>query len=104
MITALAGHASKDAAHGVLLTGRPAVAVVLANRSASLRAVTARDATALAAAAADAVANLLVIDPSTFPAGAVERLCADFQRAPSATLPAELAGAPPGCGCTGHAH
>lgn len=104
VITALAGHASKDAARGVLLTGRPTVAVILANRSASLRAVTARDATSLAAAATDAAANLLVVDPATLPAAVLERLCSDFHRSPSPSVPAELAAAPPGCGCKSHAH
>jgi len=104
VIAALAGHASKDAARGVLLTGRPAVAVVLANRSASLRAVTARDAAALAAAAVDAAANLIVIDPAHFSGGSVDRACVDFHRAASGPLPAELAAAPTGCGCKTHSH
>jgi hypothetical protein len=104
VIAALAGHASKDAARGVLLTGRPAVAVVLANRSASLRAVTARDAATLVAAAADTAANLLIVDPAQFTGGSLERLCADFHRAASGPLPAELAAAPAGCGCKSHPH
>ena len=104
VIAAFAGHASRDAARGVLLTGRPAVAVILANRSASLRAVTARDAATLIAAAADTAANLLVVDPSQFTGGSLERLCADFHRAASGPLPAELAAAPAGCGCKSHSH
>jgi hypothetical protein len=104
VVAALAGHASRDAARGILLTGKPAVAVVLANRIASLRAVTARDAAALAAAAADTAANLLVVDPATFPAGGLERLCGDFHRGPAAAIPPELAAAAPGCGCTTHPH
>jgi hypothetical protein len=99
VVAAIAAHASKDAARGVLLTGRPAVAVVLANRSASLRAVTARDAASLAAAAADTAANLLVVDPGQFTGGSLERICADFHRTASGPLPAELAATPPGCGC-----
>jgi hypothetical protein len=75
------------------------VAVVLANRSASLRAVTARDAASLAAAAADTAANLLVVDPGQFTSGSLERICADFHRTASGPLPAELAATPPGCGC-----
>jgi len=100
VVAALASHASKDAARGVLLTGRPAVALVLANRSASLRAVSARDAAGLAAAAADAAANLLVIDPATFAGGSLERVCAEFHASPSPAVPAELSHAPAGCGCT----
>lgn len=104
VIKALAGHASRDGARGILLTGTPAVAVVLANRSASLRAVTGRDAAAVAAAAADAAANLLVVDPGTFVGSSLERFCAEFHRTPAATIPPELAAAPPGCGCTTHPH
>lgn len=104
LIAAFAGHASRDAARGVLLTGRPAVAVILANRSASLRAVTARDAATLVVAAADTAANLLVVDPSQFTGGSLERLCAEFHRAASGPLPAELAAAPAGCGCKSHSH
>lgn len=104
VITALAGHASRDAARGILLTGRPAVAAVLANRSASLRAVTGRDAASLAAAAADAAANLLIVDPAGWPGGGLERLCSDFHRASMTVIPAELQAAPPGCGCKTHSH
>jgi hypothetical protein len=98
VITALAAHASRDGARGILLTGRPAVALVLANRSASLRAVSARDAAGLAAAAADAAANLLVVDPASF-GGSLERVCAEFHVAAATTVPAELSHAPAGCGC-----
>lgn len=104
VVAAFASHASRDAARGVLLTGTPAVAVVLANRSASLRAVTARDAATLVAAAADTAANLLIVDPAAFAGGTLERLCADFHRAPHGAVPAELAAAPPGCGCKTHTH
>ncbi len=104
VIAALAGHASKDGAVGVLLTGRPAVAVILATRSSSLRAVTARDAAGLAAAAGETAANQLVVDPAAFPAAALERICADLHRTPAASLPEELAAAPAGCGCKGHTH
>ena len=103
-VASLATQASKDAARGVLLTGTPAVAVVLANRSASLRAVTGRDAAALAAAATETAANLLVVDPAQFTGGSLERICADFHRAASGPPPAELAAAPPGCGCKSHSH
>jgi hypothetical protein len=98
VVAALATHASKDGARGVLLTGRPAVALILANRSASLRAVFARDAAGLVAAAADASANLVVVDPAAF-AGGLERVCAEFHAAAPAPLPAELSHAPAGCGC-----
>jgi hypothetical protein len=104
VVAAIAAHASKDAARGVLLTSRPAVAVVLANRSASLRAVSARDAASLAAAAAETAANLLIVDPGQFSGGSLERLCVDFHRAASGPLPDELAAAISGCGCNTHTH
>ena len=101
VITAIATHASRDAARGILITSRPAVAAILANRSASLRAVTGRDAASLSAAATDCQANLLVVDPTAF-TGSLERLCTDFANRPAAPLPSELATAPSGCGCKTH--
>jgi len=101
LVTAVATHASRDAARGILLTSRPAVATILANRSASLRAVTGRDAASLSAAASDCQANLLVVDPKTF-TGNLERLCTDFATRPAAPLPSELASASSGCGCKSH--
>lgn len=104
VVAALAVHASKDGARGVLLTARPAVALILANRSASLRAVTAWNAAGLAAATASAAANLLVVDPASFPAPALERLVADFHRTPSSSPPVELTVSPAGCGCKSQTH
>jgi hypothetical protein len=101
VITAIATHASRDAARGILLTSRPAVAAILANRSTSLRGVTGRDAASLLAAATESQANLLIVDPTTF-TGGLERLCADFAIRPAAPLPSELASAPTGCGCKSH--
>jgi hypothetical protein len=103
VITTLATHASRDAARGILLTSRPSVATILANRSASLRAVTGRDATQLVAVAADCQANLLIVDPAAF-AGGLERLCADFATRPAGPLPSELTSTPAGCGCKTHSH
>ncbi len=102
VIAALAVHASRDGARGVLLTGKPATAAVLANRSASLRAVTARDPGTLAAAASEAAANLLIVDPSTFPAALLLRVATDFATRPAPEIPAALAVRPAGCGCKGH--
>ena len=102
VVATLALHASRDAARGVLLCGRPAVAVVLANRSASLRAVTGRDPVSLAAAAAECQANLLVVDPASFPPAALPRLAADLAARPAGEIPAPLAAKPAGCGCQGH--
>ena len=102
LVTALALHASRDGARGILLTGKPAVACVLANRSASLRAVTARDPAALAAAAAECAANLLVVDPASFPAAALSRMAGELASRPATEIPAPLAARPAGCGCTGH--
>ncbi len=100
--TALALHASRDGARGILLTGKPAVACVLANRSASLRAVTGRDPASLAAAAAECAANLLVVDPATFPAAALSRMAIELATRPATEIPAPLAARPAGCGCKGH--
>lgn len=102
VVAALALHASRDAARGVLLTGKPALATVLANRSASLRAVTARDPAALAAAAAECGANLLVVDPASFPATALSRMAGELAARPATEIPALLAARPAGCGCKGH--
>lgn len=104
VIDALAAHASRDGARGILLTSRPAVAVILANRSTSLRAVTGRDQAALTAAISDCGANLLVADPAAFPVGALERLSADFASRQGLTPPPELSNAPAGCGCKSHTH
>ena len=104
VITALATHASRDGARGVLFTGRTGVAAVLANRSASLRAVTGRDAPAVAAAATETAANLLIVDPASLPAPVLGRLVAEFASRPEAVPPPELAQAPDGCGCQGQGH
>jgi hypothetical protein len=102
IVAALALHASRDGARGILLTGKPTIACVLANRSASLRAVTARDPAALAAAAAECSANLLVVDPVSFPAAALSRLATELAARPAGEVPAPLAARPAGCGCKGH--
>ncbi len=102
VIAALAVHASRDAARGILLTSQPVVATVLANRSASLRAVTARDPSTLTAAAADAAANLLVVDPASFPMTALKRMATDLATRAATEVPAALAARPAGCGCKGH--
>jgi len=103
VVATLALHVSRDAARGVLLTSRPATALILANRSPGLRAVTARDHAGLAAAAAETAANLLVIDPAAF-AGGLERACADFAARPTGPVPPELAQGAAGCGCKAHPH
>jgi hypothetical protein len=102
VVAALALHASRDAARGILLTSKPALATTLANRSASLRAVTARDHAGLSAAAAECNANLLVIDPASFPATALLRLAGSLAARPAGETPAPLAARPAGCGCKGH--
>jgi pyruvate/2-oxoglutarate dehydrogenase complex dihydrolipoamide acyltransferase (E2) component len=102
VVTAIALHASRDGARGILLTAKPAIATVLANRSASLRAVTARDPAMLAAAAAECAANLLVVDPAHFPAAALSRMAVELAARPATELPATLASRPADCGCKGH--
>lgn len=104
VVAAIAEQASRDAARAVLLTARPAAACVLANRAPALRAVTARDPRTLAAAAVECAANLLVVDPATFPTGSLERACVEFAKAPSGSVPEELAAAPAPCACRHHHH
>lgn len=108
IITAMATHASHDGARAVLLTGRPATAVVLANRSYSLRAASAHDAGALLLAAKDCVANLLIVDPKHFSIGSLERICIDFVNRDFGPVPAELSiqndSTDKPCACSGHAH
>jgi len=104
VMAALATHASRDGARGLLLSSRPAAAVVLANRSPGLRAVTARDATSLLAAAAECSANLVIVDPKAFSPVSLDRVCGEFARRDLGPAPAELAAAPTPCACKGHAH
>lgn len=106
LLTALATHADRDAAWGILLTGRPALGAAAANRHPALRAVTGRDVAALREAVIQCGANLLVADPAAFPAGSLERLCAEVAGRPPAGVPAELAGPPEAtaCGCQGKHH
>jgi hypothetical protein len=99
VVAAIALHASRDGARGLLLAGRPALATAAANRSASLRAVTARDPAGLAAAAAECNANLLVVDPASFPGAAIVRLAGELAARPAGETPALLAARPAGCGC-----
>jgi hypothetical protein len=103
VIHSIATHASRDAARAILLTTRPAAAVVLANRSASIRGVTGRDAAGLLVAAAECGANLLVVRPSDFAAAALGRLATDFAGR-DMPVPNDLAAAPAGCGCNTHPH
>ena len=104
VVAAIATHASRDGARGLLLSGRPAAAVVLANRSPGLRAVTARDAAGLLAAATECSANLVIADPKVFSAVSLDRVCGEFSRRDLGPAPAELAAAPAPCACKTHAH
>lgn len=103
-IAALVTHAARDGGRGILLSGRPAVAVILANRQSGLRAVTGRDVAGLLAAAAEAAANLLVVDPAGFSAGSLERVAVEFAKRDFAPVPAELVAAAKPCACSGHTH
>ncbi|RLS30677.1 MAG: hypothetical protein DWH79_10250 [Planctomycetota bacterium] len=97
VIAALALHASRDAACGVLLAGRPHVATALANRSRGIRAVTARDTATLLAAARECAANLIVVSPRDFSGVSLERVCVTIATADGGPPPAELSA--PECGC-----
>jgi hypothetical protein len=117
VVTALTLHLSRDGGRGLLLAGRPHAATALANRSAGVRAVTARDAAGLLAAAAECAANLLVVNPRDFSAVSLERAGVALANRPADAPPAELApagcpcgggpkagNAPSPCTCTTHAH
>ena len=102
VVTSLGLHLARDGGRGILLAGRPHVAVALANRSAGVRAVTARDTTTLLAAAEECAANLLVIAPRDFSGSSLERIGVTLAGRDPAPAPAELA--PPaaaGCPCGG---
>lgn len=92
VIASLALHVGRDGARGVLLTGRPALAVAAANRHPSLRAVTGHDSIRVKAAALECAANLLVLDPAAFSSTSLERLCGELAHGPDLAAPAELAG------------
>jgi hypothetical protein len=104
VVGALASHALGDGARGVLLTSRPHAATALANRSKSLRAVTARDPATLLAAASECAANLLVINPRELSAFHCERLARELSRANWGDPPPELSAAPAPCACSSHPH
>lgn len=107
VVATLATHAVRDGARGLLLSGRPAVAVALANRSAGVRAVTARDPASLLAAITETAANIIVVDPRAFPTGSLDRVCTDFAARDLPSPPAELstpAYSPTPCSCQGHTH
>ena len=102
VVASLGLHLTRDGGRGILLAGRPHVAVALANRSPGVRAVAARDTTALLAAAQECAANLLVIAPRDFSASSLERIGVTFATRDPWPAPAELA--PPaaaGCACGG---
>ena len=104
VVGALASHAAGDGARGVLLTGRPHAATALANRSKSLRAVTARDSATLLAAASECAANLLVINPRELSAFHCERLAQELSKRTWGNPPPELTAAPAPCACSSHPH
>ena len=104
VVGALASHASGDGARGVLLTSRPHAATALANRSKSLRAVTARDSATLLAAASECAANLLVINPRELSAFHCERLAQELSKRTWGNPPPELTAAPAPCACSSHPH
>lgn len=106
VVAALAAHAARDGGRGLLLTGRPAVAAVLANRHPGVRAIVARDSSSAARAASECSANLLVANPTDF-TGGLERAAVDFATRDRAAIPPELAAAAPAatpCSCKTHSH
>ena len=107
VVATLATHAARDGARSLLLCGRPAVAVALANRSAGVRAVTARDPATLLTAITETAANIIVVDARAFPAGSLDRVCSDFAARDLPSPPPELSTPlepPTPCSCKSHAH
>ncbi len=105
VVATLATHAARDGARGVLLCGRPALAVALANRAAGVRAVTARDPAGLLTAVSECAANIIAIDAKAFPAGSLNWVCSDFATRAMPPPPAELSSSVPSpCSCKSHAH
>lgn len=103
-IDAFATHVPRDGARCLLLTGRPAAAVILANRQPSLRAISGRDATTILAAIDACAANVVAIDPRDFSAVSLERLAVEFAKRNTGSVPADLDSAPTPCACNGHSH
>ncbi|MFM8892269.1 MAG: hypothetical protein ACKOTB_11735 [Planctomycetia bacterium] len=107
VVAEIAVHAARDGSRCVLLTGRPSVAAVLANRHPGVRAIAGHDAAALARAAGECAANLLVANPADF-TGSLERTCIAFATHDHAAVPTELCGTvpPPAtpCSCQSHPH
>jgi hypothetical protein len=102
VVASLGLHLTRDGGRGILLAGRPHVAVALANRSPGVRAVTARDTTTLLGAAQECAANLLVIAPRDFSASSLERIGVTLAGRDPGPAPAELAHpAAAGCACSG---
>ncbi|MFM8282151.1 MAG: hypothetical protein ACKOCW_01225 [Planctomycetaceae bacterium] len=102
VLAALALHAARDGARGMILSPRAATVLVLANRSKVLRAVGGRDVAAVLAAARETAANLVVVNPGELSAVALERVAVEFARRADGPLPPELVVAAEGCGCRTH--
>lgn len=102
-IDRLASAASSTSARGLLLTGRPSTAVILANRSASLRGIVAKDVPSCLTAIVETSANVVICDPVGVQFPAAARIAAALA-AHDAVVPADLSVAPAGCGCKTHPH
>jgi len=104
VVASLGLHLTRDGGRAILLAGRPHVATALANRSAGVRAVTARDTQALLAAAEECAANLLVVSPRDMSGASLERIAVTFATRAPVALPADFAPATPAaaaCPCSG---
>lgn len=104
VVASLGLHLTRDGGRAILLAGRPHVATALANRSAGVRAVTARDTQTLLAAAEECAANLLVVSPRDMSGASLERIAVTFATRAPVPLPADFAPANPeaaACPCSG---
>ena len=103
-LLAMALHVSRDGFRGILLSGRPALAVVVANRNNALRAITADTSSKIEKAIEQCGANVLVMNPDDFSSGALVRACIDFVGRETVEPPMELKITASPCACSTHSH
>ena len=100
ILEAFAEGASRSGSRGLLLSSRPAVAALIANRKRAVRAVAATSVAEALAVAAECRATLVVVDPRRFATGGIQRLAIEFSKQAHAEMPEDLAEASRPCGCS----
>ena len=99
-VAAFAEAATRSGSRGLLLTPRPAAAALIANRTRAVRAVAATSVREALTLAEECRATLVVVDPSRFAAGGLQRLAVEFAKQTHQELPADLAEASRPCSCS----